>query len=139
DRLVQAGTTNLIPTPINPDQAAELIRGLYADRIQNGGPGHVVRGSYDELSALELAKILGRGRKSGRLQIRNGPHEGYLQMERGRIIFATFAGKLAEEAVNAVFASPQAEFSYEPESLPAELPHLDRDLEVLAKEIESEA
>lgn len=139
DRLLQAGVTNIVPAPLNPDAAAEMIRGLYIDRIENGGPGHVVRGSYDELAPLELVRILGKGRKSGRLLVRNGPQEGFLQMEKGRIIYAAYAGKTAEEAVSHVLTLPMAEFSYEPETLPAELPHVDKDLEVVARELEATA
>ncbi|MBK7860266.1 MAG: DUF4388 domain-containing protein [Archangiaceae bacterium] len=139
DRLLQAGVTNLLPMPLDPDAAAAMVRGLYADRIENGGPGHIVRGSYDELAALDLVRIMGHGRKSGRLQVRNGPQEGFLQMEKGRIIYATFAGRAADEAVNQILTLPHAEFSYEPETLPADLPHLDRDLEVVARELEAGA
>jgi hypothetical protein len=136
DRLHQAGVTNVLPTPLDPEAAAATIRGLYADRIENGGPGHIVRGSYDELNVLELVRIFGKGRKSGRLQVRNGPLDGFLQMEKGRVIYATFNGKLAEEALTTMLKLPQAEFSYEPETLSAELPHVDRDLDIVARELE---
>lgn len=139
DRLVQAGVTSFVPVPLEPEAAATMIRGLYTDRIENGGPGHVVRGSYDELSPLDLVRILAHGRKSGRLLVRNGPQEGFLQMEKGRIIFAVWAGKLADEAVNLILGLPQAEFSYEPETLPTDLPHVDKDLEVVARELEAAA
>jgi response regulator RpfG family c-di-GMP phosphodiesterase len=139
DRLLQAGVTKMVPVPLSPDEVAAMIRGLYADRIENGGPGHLVRGSYDELGPLDLVRILGHGRKSGRLQIRNGPQEGFLQLEKGRIIFATYAGTTADEAVSQMLELPHAEFSYEPETLPADLPHLDRDLEVVARELEAAA
>ncbi|MBL8953564.1 MAG: DUF4388 domain-containing protein [Myxococcaceae bacterium] len=137
DRLVQAGVTNIVPVPLHPDEAATMIRGLYTDRIENGGPGHIVRGSFDELAPLELVRLLARGKKSGRLLVRNGPQEGFLQIEKGRIIFATYAGKTADEAVGQLLTLPQAEFSYEPETLPADLPHVDKDLEVVARELEA--
>ncbi len=137
DRLVQSGVTNIVPVPLHPDEAATMIRGLYSDRIENGGPGHIVRGSFDELAPLELVRILARGKKSGRLLVRNGPQEGFLQIEKGRIIFAAYSGKLADEAVSQLLTLPQAEFSYEPETLPADLPHVDKDLEVVARELEA--
>jgi hypothetical protein len=136
DRLVQAGVTNIVPMPLNPDETATMIRGLYTDRIDNGGPGHVVRGSFDELAPLELVRILARGKKSGRLLVRNGPQEGFLQIEKGRIIYAAYASKLADEAVSTLLTLPQAEFSYEPETLPADLPHVDKDLEIVARDLE---
>ena len=139
DRLTQAGVTSILPVPFEPEEAATMIKGLYTDRIENGGPGHLVRGSYDELSAGDLIHLLGLGRKSGRLQVRNGPHEGYLQMEKGRVIYATYSGKTAEDALTGMLTLPQAEFTYEPETLPSELPHLDKDLEVIARELQGHA
>ena len=126
-----------MPTPINPDEAASVVKGLYVDRIETGGPGHTVRGSFDELAASELAKLLGKGRKTGRLLVRNGPQEGFLHIEKGRAVFASFAGKSGEGAVSGMLALPQAEFSWEPETLLTEPPHADKDLEVIAREAEN--
>ncbi|MBS1152105.1 MAG: Response regulator, partial [Myxococcaceae bacterium] len=139
DRLANVGISAFVPSPINPDEAANFVKGLYVDRIENGGPGHTVRGSFDELAASELAKLLGKGRKTGRLLVRNGPQEGYLHIERGRAVFASFAGKSGESAVSGLLSLPQAEFSWEPETLLTEPPHADKDLEVIAREVEHAA
>ena len=139
DRLANVGMSAFVPTPINPDQAAAFVKGLYVDRIENGGPGHTVRGSFDELAASELAKLLGKGRKTGRLMVRNGPQEGFVHIEKGRAVFATFAGKGGEAAVAGLLGLPQAEFSWEPETLLTEAPHVDKDLEVIAREAEHAA
>jgi hypothetical protein len=112
------------------------VKSLYVDRIENGGPGHTVRGSFDELSAADLATLLGQGRKSGRLLVRNGPQEGFLHVEKGRAVFASFGGKQAEQAIEGMLALPQAEFSWEPETLLTEIPHADRDLEVIVRELD---
>ncbi len=136
ERLVQAGVTAFVPLPINPDPAATLILNAYLDRTQHGGPGHVVRGSFDEFPPADLARLLGGSRKSGRLQVRNGPQEGHLLFERGRVVFATFADKKGDAAMAALFSQPQAEFQYDPEVLLAEMPNIERDLEVLARQLE---
>jgi hypothetical protein len=57
-------------------------------------------------------------------------------MEKGRAIYATYAGKLGEDALTSLLTLPQAEFSYEPETLPGELPQVDKDLELVARELE---
>jgi HD-GYP domain-containing protein (c-di-GMP phosphodiesterase class II)/DNA-binding NarL/FixJ family response regulator len=139
ERLLQGGITSFIPNNGNPDDAAVVIRGAYADRVEHGGPGHVVRGSFDELTPTELIRILGSGRKSGRLQIRNGPQEGQLQLERGRVMHATFADKKGEPAVTALLALPQAEFQFDPEAVLSEMPNADQDLEVLARKLGPQA
>jgi response regulator RpfG family c-di-GMP phosphodiesterase len=134
ERLTNVGISAFIPTPLSPDDAAGVVKGLYADRMENGGPGHTVRGSFDELAAAELAKLLGKGRKTGRLVIRNGPQEGFLHLEKGRAVFASFSGKQAEPAIEGMLTLSQAEFSWEPEALLTEAPHIDRDLEVIVRE-----
>ncbi|MCA2979825.1 MAG: DUF4388 domain-containing protein [Myxococcaceae bacterium] len=139
ERMVQAGITGFIPNNGNPDDAAAVIRGAYADRLANGGPGHVVRGSFDELAPEELVRVLGAGRKSGKLQIRNGPQEGLLQLERGRVMHATFTDKKGEPAITALLALKQAEFQYDPEAVMTEMPNADQDLELLSRKLGSSA
>ena len=95
-----------------------------------------MRGSFDELGAPELAKLLGKGKKTGRLSVRNGPQEGFVHVEKGRAVYATYAGKSSEVAVTQMLGLPQAEFSWEPETLLTEAPHVDKDLEVIAREVE---
>lgn len=135
DRLLQAGITGFVPNHGNPDDAAVVIRGAYADRVEHGGPGHVVRGSFDELAAAELVRILGSARKSGRLVVRSGPQEGHLQLERGRVMHAAFADKKGEPAITTLLSLPQAEFQFDPESVLTEMPNVDKDLEVLARQL----
>ncbi|MFT3709363.1 MAG: HD domain-containing phosphohydrolase [Archangium sp.] len=135
ERLVQAGTSGFIPLPLSPDDAAQTLRTAYFDRIEHGGLGHVVRGSFDELAPVELSKVLGKARKSGRLVIRNGPQEGYLQFERGRVIYAQYQEKKGEPAIQPMLTLPQADFVFEPESLLTEMPNVERDFDVIARQL----
>ena len=135
ERLVQSGVNGFIPLPLVPDEAAGTIRTAYLDRLEHGGLGHVVRGSFDELAAIELSKVLGTSRKSGRLTVRNGPQEGYLQFERGCIIFALFADKKGEAAIQPLLTLPQADFSFDPEAMLTEMPNVERDFDVVARQL----
>lgn len=135
ERIVQSGVTGFVPLPLQPDDAAGTIRGAYVDRIDHGGLGRVVRGNFDELDAAELAKLLGTGRKSGRLSVRSGTHEGYLQLERGRVVFAALADKKGDDAITPLFALPQADFQFDPEALLTDMPNTDRDLELIARKL----
>ncbi len=135
ERLVQAGVTGFIPLPLVPDEAAKTIHTAYLDRLEHGGLGHVVRGSFDELASLELAKVLGATRKSGRLTVRNGPQEGYLQFERGCIIFALFADKKGDAAIQPLLSFPQADFSFDPEALLTENPNVEKDFDIVARQL----
>ncbi|MHB8874818.1 MAG: HD domain-containing phosphohydrolase, partial [Myxococcaceae bacterium] len=136
DRLVQATVSAMIPMPLNPDEAAKTVAALYEERLQNGGPGRSVQGSFDELAPIEMVKLLAQGRKSGRMVVKLGTQEGFLHFERGRVVFASFAGKLGDPAVHGLLASELAEFTFEPEALLLDMPHLDKDLEVVARELE---
>ena len=137
ERLVQSGVNGFIPLPLVPDEAATTIRAAYLDRLEHGGLGHVVRGSFDELAAIELSKALGAARKSGRLTVRNGPQEGYLQFERGLIIFAQFAEKKGEAAIQPLLTLPQADFSFDPEAMLTEMPNVERDFDLVARQLAS--
>jgi response regulator RpfG family c-di-GMP phosphodiesterase len=135
ERIVQSGVTGFVPLPLQPDDAAGIIRAAYVDRIEHGGVGHVVRGNFDELDAAELAKLLGTGRKSGRLSVRSGTHEGYLQLERGRVVFAALADKKGDDAIAPLLALPRADFQFDPEALLTDMPNTDRALELIARNL----
>ncbi len=139
DRLVQVGVTGFLPVPLSPDDAAIAIRAAFSDRIAHGSPGRLVRGNFDELAAVDLIKILGAGQKSGRLVVKNGPQEGHLQLESGRVVFAQFAEKKGEPAISALLTVPQAEFQYDPETMLTDMPNVDLNLDVIARQLQSAA
>jgi len=134
ERLLLGGATAVVGAE-DPDAAATKIRELYEDRIQHNGPARVVKGSFDELPAVELLRLLGAGRKSGRLQLRQHAHEGFLHMEHGKVVFAQLGPHAGEPALQALLQLRQADFQYDPDSLLLDVPQLDKDLEVLAKEL----
>ena len=61
--------------------------------------------------------------------------EGHLQLERGRVMHAAFADKKGEPAITTLLSLPQAEFQFDPESVLTEMPNVDKDLEVLARQL----
>ncbi len=137
ERLVQVGVTGFVPLPLSPEEAAVTIRAAYADRVAHGGPGRLVRGNFEELGAADLVAILGAGHKSGRLTVRHGAQEGHLQMERGRVVFAQLGDKKGEPAISALLAVAQAEFQYDPEMLLTDMPNVDLNLDVIARQLSS--
>ncbi|SEM83603.1 HD domain-containing protein [Stigmatella aurantiaca] len=134
ERLLMAGAT-AVQSPADTDAASKTVRQFQEDRILHNGPARVVRGSYDELPLLELLKTLASGRKSGRLLLRHHSFEGYLHLERGRIVYAAYAGQAGESAMHALLQIKQAEFQYDPDALLLDMPHLDKDLEGVTKEL----
>jgi HD-GYP domain-containing protein (c-di-GMP phosphodiesterase class II) len=133
ERLLQGGAT-VVMSGEDPDAAAKSIREHYEDRIQHNGPARVVRGSFDELPPVELLKLLGAGRKSGRLQLRQHAHEGFLYLEHGKVVAASLGTQLGEPALQGLLQLRQADFQYDPDALLLDVPQLSKDLEQLAKE-----
>jgi HD-GYP domain-containing protein (c-di-GMP phosphodiesterase class II) len=134
DRLLMAGAT-AVAAPSDTDKASEQVKQLYLDRIQHNGPARVVRGSYDELPLAELLKTLAAGKKSGRLHLRHHSLEGYLHLEHGKVIYASYAGQAGDPAMAALLNLRQADFQYDPDSLLLDMPHLDKELEAVVKDL----
>ncbi|MFL5318931.1 MAG: HD domain-containing phosphohydrolase [Myxococcaceae bacterium] len=135
ERLMQTGASALVPMPLDPDKAADTVHQLFIARINHGAPAHPVRGSFDELSMLEILRVLASGRKSGRLVVRHEAKSGYLQLERGRIVFAAYDQQSSEAALKAILGVKLGDFAYEPDSLLMDMPHLDKDLNVVVKQL----
>jgi hypothetical protein len=133
ERLMMGGATAVVP-PAEPEAAAKTVRTLYDERIQHNGPARIVRGSLDEMPAPELLKLLGSGKKSGRLYLKYHAHEGFLHMEQGRVVFASIAGQNGEQALQTLLGFLQADFRYDPDSLLLDVPQLDKDLTALAQQ-----
>ncbi|NMO21197.1 DUF4388 domain-containing protein [Pyxidicoccus fallax] len=131
ERLMMGGATVVLPAGDKP-AVAKAVRSLLEDRVQHNGPGRVVRGSFDELPPKELLRTLGGGQKSGRLHLRQHTLEGYLHLERGRVVFASFGGHSGEPALQALLRLKQADFQYDPDALLLDVPQMDQDLQVLA-------
>jgi HD-GYP domain-containing protein (c-di-GMP phosphodiesterase class II)/DNA-binding NarL/FixJ family response regulator len=134
ERLLLAGAT-AVESPSDTDKASQRVRELYDDRILHNGPARMVQGSYDELPQLELLKTLSSGKKSGRLHLRHHSLEGYLHLEHGKVVYASYAGQSGEAAMQALLKLKQADFHFDPDSLLLELPHLDKDLAAVTKEL----
>jgi CheY-like chemotaxis protein len=136
-QLMQSGVSEVLRMPLDVDDACAKIAALYHDRIAHGGPARAVRGSFDEMPQIELLRLLAEGRKSGRVSFRADTREGLLQLEQGKIVFATFGGFLGDPAVDQLASLRQADFTYDPDALLMELPNLDRELSVVVQKIES--
>jgi HD-GYP domain-containing protein (c-di-GMP phosphodiesterase class II)/DNA-binding NarL/FixJ family response regulator len=134
DRLLMAGAL-AVESSSDTDAAAKRVRELYDDRILHNGPARMVQGSYDELPQLELLKTLATGKKSGRLHLRHHSLEGYLHLEHGKVVYASYAGQSGEAAMQALLKLKQADFQFDPDSLLLEMPHLDKDLALVTKEL----
>jgi HD-GYP domain-containing protein (c-di-GMP phosphodiesterase class II) len=135
ERLLQSGVSALLGTGEPPEIAARALEVL-KERIGQGAPARVVQGTSDELPPRDVLRILGTGRKSGRLVLRSDGSEGYLQFERGRVVWAGTGPVKGEEALTQILRAKATEFVYDPDALLMELPHLDTDLELVVRALE---
>jgi CheY-like chemotaxis protein len=135
ERLLQSGVTALLGAGDPPDVAGRVLDAI-RDRIANGGPARAVQGTADELPPRDVLRILGSGRKSGRLALRADGAEGLLQFERGRVVWAGAGPVRGEEALTQILRARATEFVYDPDALLMELPHLDTDLELVVRALE---
>jgi hypothetical protein len=110
---------------------------LFQDRVTHGGPAHAVWGTFEELGTREVLRVLGDGRKSGRLTLRDEHAEGFLHLERGRVTYAALAERRGEDALGALLKVRSAEFNYEPDALLLEVPQLDTDVELVLRALEA--
>ncbi len=133
--LLDGGVSALVPSTQDTEHAAKTIQAALLASVDHGAPGRVVLGSFDELSAGEVLRLLAEKRKSGRLTVRWDTHEGWLQLERGRVIGAVFDGERGEAALGPTLSMTQAEFQLDPDALPMDLPNVDVPLDVLARQL----
>ena len=135
DKLLQSGVNALVGLVEAPELAVR-IQETVKDRIGHGAPARVVQGTSDELPPRDVLRILGTGRKSGRLLLRSDGTEGQLQFERGRVVWAGAGPIRGEEALTQILRARATEFVYDPDALLMELPHLDTDLELVVRALE---
>ncbi len=136
ERLMMGGATAVV-APTAVDEAVRTLRTLYDDRIQHNGPARVVRGSLDEMSAAELLRCLGAGKKSGRLYLKHHAHEGFLHLEQGQLVYASISGQSGDQALQTLLTFRQADFRFDPDSLLLDMPQMTRDLESVAQQTQA--
>jgi len=135
ERLLQSGVSGLLG-PGEPLELAVQVTEAMKERIASGAPARVVQGTAEELAPRDVLRILGTGRKSGRLALRVDGTEGLLQFERGRVVWAGAGQVRGEEALTQILRARATEFVYDPDALLMELPHLDTDLELVVRALE---
>jgi len=135
ERLLQAGVNALLGMGEPPDVAARIVDAV-RERIGHGAPARLVQGTADELPPRDVLRILGSGRKSGRLVLRADAGDGLLQFERGRVVWAGAGQVRGEEALTQILRAKATEFVYDPDALLMELPQLDTDLELVVRALE---
>jgi hypothetical protein len=123
ERLESAQVT-LLALPQTAEALAKSIDAAMVDFVALGAAGRVVNGSFDELPLAELLRALDEQQKSGRLVIQTTVEEGSVFLEEGRAIWARFHQHRGLEALHNLTESTPRAFSFDPEALSFDLPHM---------------
>jgi len=75
----------------------------------------VLKGNLAQLSLLDILRMLSFGRRSGRLDIRQGGKTGEIYLERGNIVHAVTGTQLGEKGVYTLMGWLEGDFSFTPD------------------------
>ncbi len=80
----------------------------------------VLRGNLAQLSLLDILRMLSAGRRSGRLDVRQGAKTGEIYMHRGVILHAVVGPQIGESCIFALMGWLEGEFSFTPDVIAPE-------------------
>lgn len=75
----------------------------------------VLRGNLSQLSLLDILRMLSFGKRSGRLDIRQGGKAGEIYLERGLIVHAVTGTQIGEKGVYTLMGWLEGDFSFTPD------------------------
>ena len=82
------------------------------------GDSAAFRGDLSEIELVDVLQILANGRKSGKLMMSAGGHQGIVFFNSGRIVDAIFRGKRAEQAFFEILTIHDASFEFQSSTRP---------------------
>ncbi len=106
------GAADYLAKPVPPDVVVAKITQILSTRKRAGSRG--VSGSLREMSLADVLQVLSNGRKTGHLAIQSNGRDGLVAFRDGSIFSAFFAGLENEEAIYAMLALPEGEFTLDP-------------------------
>jgi len=75
----------------------------------------VLRGNLAQLSLLDILRMLSSGRRTGRLDVRQGAKTGEIYMQGGVILHAAAGPQIGENCIYALMGWLEGEFSFTPD------------------------
>ena len=120
DRALQLGASDYVVKPASAAVVVAKAGRIVGETPQKKTGARGVSGSLQEMALPDVIQILANGRKSGRLQVSNGPLRGELVFQEGSIHDATFGDLAGAEAVYGILRLTEGDFALEPDSTPVE-------------------
>lgn len=116
-RLNRSGVNAFLKVPIDAAEVATTLGRLLTDYFGHGGAPRNVEGGLHQASLTDVAKLLGREKKTGKVSLFHGLFTGAVHFEQGRIVHARHHESSGQEALELMLALEDAEFVYEPDAL----------------------
>jgi response regulator RpfG family c-di-GMP phosphodiesterase len=113
-RAFELGALDYMTKPISADLLVAKISQIMERDVAARGPARGVAGSLQEMALPDIVQVLWHGRKTGSLKIRSGASTGEIHFVEGNAYNALWENLRGEEAVYAMLALKQGEFSVDP-------------------------
>jgi response regulator RpfG family c-di-GMP phosphodiesterase len=118
DRGLALGAVDYIIKPAAPDVVVAKVRNVLAKSQRTAG-ARGVSGSLREMPLPDVLQVLARIRKTGLLKVQAGGYAGEIQFGNGQVYNASFQKLRNEDAVYALLALSDGEFSLDPSFVPS--------------------
>jgi response regulator RpfG family c-di-GMP phosphodiesterase len=113
-RAFELGAVDYMTKPISADLLVAKITQIMERDATARGAARGVAGSLQEMGLPEIVQVLWHGRKTGSLRIRAGIQSGEIHFVEGSLYNALWDNVRGEEAVYAMLALKEGEFSLDP-------------------------
>jgi DNA-binding response OmpR family regulator len=113
-RAFELGAADFVLKPASPEVLVAKLRQILERESERGGTARGVAGSLGEMSLPDMVQVLWHGRKTGSLKIRSRGNNGEIHFVDGEIYNALYANTRGEEAVYAMLAVTEGEFTLDP-------------------------
>ncbi|MDB4989731.1 MAG: domain/GAF domain/HD domain protein [Myxococcaceae bacterium] len=117
DRGFSLGAVDYISKPAAPDVVVAKVRSILNKAKRTSARG--VSGALAEMPLPDVIQVLSRTRKSGRLVVSTEGYTGEIQLGNGAIFNAKFMNLTGQDALFALLALTEGEFSLDPSFVPA--------------------
>ena len=94
----------------------------------------VLRGNLAQLSLVDILRMLSSGRRSGRLDIRQGSKTGEIYLELGNIVHAATGTQIGDKGLYALMGWLEGDFSFSPD-----IPSPERSIDTTTEQLMLEA
>jgi response regulator RpfG family c-di-GMP phosphodiesterase len=113
-RAFELGAVDFMTKPVAAELLVAKLRQIIERETARNGTSRGVAGSLSEMGLPDIVQVLWHGRKTGSLKIRSGVNAGEIHFVEGAVYNALYANLRGEEAVYAMLALNDGDFSLDP-------------------------